>query len=459
MLALADRKVLVVGLGRSGLGAARLCLARGARLTATDSRDADRLADVVAGFGDRVALELGGHRTETFVSADLIVLSPGVPDLPELCAARERGVPVMGELELAYRFVDAPMAAITGTNGKSTTTSLMGAMVQASGRPTFTGGNLGAPLSEAVGTAAAAPGGALVVEVSSFQLETIERFRPRVALLLNLSEDHLDRHESYEDYVAAKARIFEQQTARDFAVVTAAADQERCRELAAGSRARVLTFSADAGPAGEDAGAWLDGEDLVVRLPGLEPERLPRAALRLPGRHNVENALAALLGARLLGADPAACRRGLESYRGLPHRMELVGERDDVRYYNDSKATNVGAVVGSLGGFERKVVLIAGGKDKGGDYAPLASLVGTRVREVVLVGAAAARIAAAIPAGAPVHRAEDLPAAVRRAAELARPGEAVVLSPACSSFDMFKSFEERGEVFARVVRQIVGGRG
>jgi UDP-N-acetylmuramoylalanine--D-glutamate ligase len=457
LLDLAQKKVLVVGLGRSGLGAARLCLERGARVTATDNRRPDQLAEVAAELGGRATLELGGHREESFVGADLIVLSPGVPELPQLAAARRRGVPVLGELELAFRFVDAPLVAITGTNGKSTTTSLLGAMVEASGRPTFVGGNLGCPLSEAVGTPAAALGGALVVEVSSFQLETIERFRPQVALLLNLSEDHLDRYPGYTDYVAAKARIFEQQTAEDYAVVNGEPDQRECRTLASGGWAQVLTFQVDPPGDPRSRGAWCEGGELVVRVPGNDIERLPRALLGLAGRHNLQNALAALLGARLFGVDLASCGRGLERFTGLPHRMELVAERGDVRFYNDSKATNVGSVVGSLTGFERKVVLIAGGKDKGGDYGPLLPLMGATVREVVLIGAAADRIEAALGDHVPVHRAPDLSRAVVLAAQAARPGEAVVLSPACSSFDMFGNFEERGEVFAEVARRISGG--
>lgn len=452
---LRGKKVLVVGLGRSGLGVARLCLDRGARVRVTDRRLADQLQAQVNALAGRADLELGGHRPDSFVEADLIVLSPGVPQIPPLQLALQQGVPVVGELELACRFVQAPLVAITGTNGKSTTTSLLGAMVAASGRPTFVGGNLGAPLVEAVGTDAAGPGGALVVEVSSFQLETVERFHAQVALLLNLSEDHLDRYPDYRAYVAAKARIFERQTELDFAVVNGEPGQQECRELARDGAAPVVTFQVG-GPPPSGAGAWCDSQGLLVRLPGKEQEHLPRDLLRLAGRHNLQNALAALLGARLLGAGIDACRRGLEQFRGLPHRMELVGEREGVRFYNDSKATNVGSVVGSLTGFDRTVVLIAGGKDKGGDYGPLSPLLGQTVREVVLIGAAADRMAAAIGDQVPVHRALDLPAAVRAAAERARRGEAVVLSPACSSFDMFDNFEHRGEVFAGAVQELAG---
>ena len=455
---LADKKVLVVGAGRSGVGAALLCASRGARVTLTDRREPEALGPAVARLGDQARLELGGHDQLSFTGADLIVLSPGVPEIPPLKAARQAGVPVLGELELSFRFVQAPVVAITGTNGKSTTTSLIGAMLQASGRPTFAGGNLGRPLAEAVGTDAAAAGGALVLELSSFQLETVQTFRARVALLLNVSEDHLDRYPDYEAYLAAKARIFERQTASDFAVLSGDPEQQRCRDLAAGGAARQLTFCVDPGADAVRPGAWLEGDQLCVNIdgPARATDRFPRASLRLPGRHNVQNALAALLAARLAGVDAEACQRGLAGYGGLPHRMELVAEAGDVRFYNDSKATNVGAVVGSLTGFERPVVLIAGGKDKGGDYGPLARLLRSAARHVVLFGAAAELMQRELDGAAPLHRAPDLPAAVELAGSLARPGDAVVLSPACSSYDMFENFEQRGELFAEAARRVCG---
>jgi UDP-N-acetylmuramoylalanine--D-glutamate ligase len=459
---LSGKRVLVVGLGRSGLGAALLCLERGARVTATDSRGPAALAAAVERLGGRAELVLGGHRAESFEQAELIVLSPGVPDLPGLAAARRRGVPVLGELELSFRFVQAPVVGITGTNGKSTTTSLLGEMMAATGRPTFTGGNLGAPLVEAVGSAAAAPGGVLVLELSSFQLETVERFHAQVAMLLNLSEDHLDRYPGYEAYLAAKARLFERQTPADFAVINGEPEQlPQCLRLAlSAGAARVVAFRVareGALPQGVELGAWADEAHLWVQVPGTEPQKVPRSQLQLPGRHNIQNALAALLGARLAGADLSACARAMGGFVGLPHRMELVAERAGVRYYNDSKATNVGSVVGSLSGFEHPVVLIAGGKDKGGDYAPLLPVLRQVARHVILIGAAADRMAAALErGGVPLHRAEDLGAAVRLAARLAGPSEAVVLSPACSSYDMFANFEERGRVFTRAVRELEG---
>ena len=447
---LRGKRVLVVGLGRSGVAAARLCAARGAAVTVTDEKSAAALSSACAALDGQVRFELGGHQTSSFTSADVIVLSPGVPENAELRAARAAGVPILGELELSYRFVTAPVLAVTGTNGKSTTTSLLGAFLEESGRPTFTGGNLGVPLAEAVGSAATGSGGALVLEVSSFQLETVETFHPRVALCLNLSEDHLDRYPDYASYVAAKARIFERQGPEDWAVVNGAEDQLECRRLVTRGRARVACFQSSGRP--EGVGAWLEEGALRLRLADGAEERVARDELRLAGRHNVENALAALLAARLFGVELSVCRRALARFRGLPHRMELCAEASGVTFYDDSKATNVGSVVGSLTGFERTVILIAGGKDKGGDYGPLRALLGPTVRELVLIGAAADKMERSLAGIVPIHRAPDLPAAVALAAGLARSGEAVVLSPACSSFDMFQNYEERGRVFAAAAR-------
>ena len=442
-----NRHVLVVGLGRSGLAAARLCLNQGATVTLNDSRPEEAFGDHLNAFDASVERLLGGHPQERFREADLIVLSPGVPPLEALDAARDAGVPIVGEVELGARFVKAPIIAITGTNGKSTTTTLCGAMIAADRRPTFTGGNLGEPLCEALNRDD--PGlheeGACVLELSSFQLETVERFHAHVAVLLNLSEDHLDRHPSFEAYVDAKARIFERQTPDDWAIYNADPEARRCREIASRSVAPKISFR---GERSRGTGAWLDNHDLCLRLPRGHVERYDRATLRIPGLHNAENALAALLAARLVGAGEDACAKALASFGGLPHRMELVGEYRDVRYYDDSKATNVGSVVGSLRGFERKVVLIAGGKDKGGDYAPLRETVQEVCRHVVLIGAAAPLIEATLRGTVPLSHAKTMNDAVRRAMEVAKAGDAVVLSPACSSYDMYENYIARGRDFA-----------
>lgn len=450
---LRGKNILVVGLGRSGIAAAQLCVARGARVTATDSRAAAALAPALSHLPAGVLRELGGHRHKSFVSADLIVLSPGIPEIPELAAARGAGVAITGEMELASSFISGTIVAITGTNGKSTTTTLVGGMLRATGRPTFVGGNLGEPLTEAVGTPAAAPGGFCVVEASSFQLETTVTFHPRVAALLNVTADHLDRYPDLDAYAAAKARIFAAQSAGDDAVVNL--DDPIVVRATAGAPSRRVGFSV-ARPLG--SGGWLEKDALVIRLPEGEPERYPARLASLVGRHNQANALAALLAARLAGATPAEAHAALTSFRPLAHRMELVGVTEGVAYYDDSKGTNVGAVVAALAGFPRRVVLIAGGRDKGGDYAPLAEALGRVGRAAVLIGEAADKMQAALGGALPVERAATLDDAVEAARRLAQPGDAVVLSPACSSFDMFRDYAHRAEVFrAAVDRQLRAG--
>ncbi|MBC8132774.1 MAG: UDP-N-acetylmuramoyl-L-alanine--D-glutamate ligase, partial [Deltaproteobacteria bacterium] len=389
MIPLQDKNVLVVGLGRSGLAAARIAALRGARVTVTDKRDAPALRDAISKLPPGVTQQLGGHEESTFLAADMIVLSPGVPHLPELDAAARAGVWITGEMEFASRFIQGTLVAITGTNGKSTTTTLCGAIVKASGYSTFVGGNLGDPIGEAVGTRAAEPGGILVIEASSFQLETVEQFHPRVAVLLNVTPDHLDRYRDFDAYAAAKAKIFAAQGASDFAVVNA--DDAIARRCAEATAARKIFFSTSTK---RQEGGWLESEALCVRLPGGDIERYPTNNPSLVGRHNHENALAALLAGRLAGATPSEARRSLLEFRALAHRMELVAEARGVEYYDDSKGTNVGAVTAALSGFPRPIVLIAGGRDKGGDYAPLAEVFARVGRSVVLIGEAADRIAA-----------------------------------------------------------------
>jgi UDP-N-acetylmuramoylalanine--D-glutamate ligase len=448
-LELAGKHVLVVGLGRSGTAVAILCAARGARVTATDMRGADVLGPALAELPRNIKLEIGGHQGETFRRADLIVLSPGVPDIPELAEARAAGVPITGEMEVASRFIESTVIAITGTNGKSTTTTLAGAMTKASGRPTFVGGNLGDPLALAVGTPAGSPGGACVVEMSSFQLETVVTFAPRVAVLLNITPDHLDRYKDLDQYAATKGHIFAAQRASDFAVVNL--DDPLVMRQTEGIRARRIGFSLEKRLSD---GAWLDGEELVVRLPGARTESYPTAVPALVGRHNQANALAALLASRLLGASHAEALRALSEFQPLAHRMELVAKAGGVLYYDDSKGTNVGAVVAALAGFPRRVVLIAGGRDKGGDYAPLAQAMARVGRAAVLIGEAADKIEASFRSIVPVKRAASMEDAVETAAGLAAPGDAVVLSPACSSFDMFRDYAHRAQVFRAAVERL-----
>jgi UDP-N-acetylmuramoylalanine--D-glutamate ligase len=454
VIELKGKRVLIVGLGRSGQAAARVCAEQGANVTVTDRRGPEALAAARATLSPGTVEELGGHREATFLAADLIVLSPGVPELPEIAAARRAGVKITGELEVGSWFNQGTIVGITGTNGKSTTTTLCGAILRASGSPTFVGGNLGEPLCEAVGTRAASPGGMSVVEVSSFQLETVETFHPRVAVLLNITPDHLDRYDDFEAYAAMKARIFAHQGPSDFAVLNA--DDALVRRSAEGIAAQPVMLSTSRQL---ERGGWVEGDALCVRLPGGERERYPLHNPSLVGRHNHENALAALLAARLVGATPSEARRALLEFRALAHRMELVADAAGIEYYDDSKGTNVGAVTAALSGFPRPVVLIAGGKDKGGDYTPLAEVFAKVGRAVVLIGEAADRIEESfskVVAPTQIVRAASLEEAVRKAATLARSGDAVVLSPACSSFDMFRDYAHRAEVFRGAVKTVVG---
>ena len=447
---LSGKRVLVVGLGRSGMAAARLCANKGARVTVNDAKPASAVEGELANLPNTIQHVLGGHPAELFLTQDVIVLSPGVPPMPQVEAAWVKGAFVTGELELASWFVDATMVAVTGTNGKSTTTTLCGAILGANGRPTFVGGNLGTPLAEAVGTEPTRAGGTCVVEVSSFQLETVRHFRPQVAVLLNITADHLDRYPDFSQYVAAKQRIFAAQTASDFAVLNI--DDRNVETAARNIQSKCILISTHRALG---VGGWVENDSLCVRLPGGPVEYYPAQLPGLVGRHNQENALAALVAARLLGALPSEARYALMAFRPLAHRMELVGDFNDIEFYDDSKGTNVGAVVAALDGFPRKVVLIAGGKDKGGSYAPLAEALRKTGRAAVLIGEAAPKIRAALVGVIPVEIAGDMDEAVQLAASLAERGDAVVLSPACSSFDMFRDYAHRAEVYRAAVQSLI----
>jgi UDP-N-acetylmuramoylalanine--D-glutamate ligase len=448
-LELAGRKVLIVGLARSGVSAARLAAARGARVAATDRRGADELRDATAALaGLGVSLTLGRHDAAEFTGADLVVVSPGVPlAIPEIAAARRAGVPVLAEVELASRLLgDVPLVAITGTNGKSTTTALAGALFAAD-RRTFVGGNLGTPLSELA--LAGGDADVAVVELSSFQLEGIERMRPRVAAVLNVTPDHLDRYPSLDAYAAAKARIFMNQQPGDVAVANAA--DARAEGMAASTRGDVWTFGHGApvprGVRDDGQAVHLEGD-----AGGVERYLVRSRALR--GRHNRENAMAAIACARLLGVPGPTVQRALDAFPGLPHRLELVAERGGVEWVNDSKATNVDSTRVGLSAFPAgrpSVILLLGGLGKKAPYAPLRALFPGRVKALLTIGEDAPAIERELGGAAPVERCGDLARAVARAAALAVPGDAVLLSPACASYDQFRSYEHRGETFRALV--------
>mgnify|MGYP003444435217 CR=1 FL=1 len=450
---LKGKRVLVVGLGKSGLAAVRLLHARGARVIANDIRPEAQLPEAAELRALGVELALGSHDPVRFTGVDRIVLSPGVPPMAALDAADRARVPVASEVELASWFIDATSAkviGITGTNGKSTVTSLVGEMCQHSGRPSFVGGNLGTPLVDVVDTEAARSG-YVVVELSSYQLERVQRLRVHVGALLNVTEDHLDRYPSFQAYAAAKANLFDCQRAEDFAVLPAG--DALCEELSERGQAQRSRFG------GADGAVCVQDGQLVDAVYG---PLVAVSELRIRGAHNLDNACAAALCARLAGVPRESIQHVLRTFAGLPHRMAHVADIDGVAYYDDSKATNVGATVAALDGLApsaRRVVLIAGGKDKGGDYTPLRERLAACGGGVVLIGEARPMLARALAGAAyPVVQAETLEAAVQRARSLAKSGDAVLLAPACASFDMFKSYAHRGDVFQAAVQGMRGAK-
>jgi UDP-N-acetylmuramoylalanine--D-glutamate ligase len=448
------KRILVVGLARTGIAAARFLHQRGAIVVATDHMLESRLDPAIRELAEMgIGLELGGHRPESFTAADFIVLSPGVPHtIAPLAAARQRGVPVIGEMELAFRFIAEPIVAITGTNGKTTVTELVGAMLAASGRRVFVGGNIGTPL-----ISHAADGGrvdVVVVEISSFQLDTIETFRPAVGVLLNITDDHLDRYADFETYAASKMRLFANRQSGDVAILNA--DDPIIRDRANGLRDRVLYFSRSE-PA--TAYAAIAGRTLTLRMPGRETIALGLDGFRLRGPHNLENAAAAALAALAAGGTSAGLQTVLNTFAPRPHRLETIASVNGVEYVNDSKATNVDAVRRGLESFSTPIVLIMGGVDKGGDFGLLRDLLRERGRGLVMLGGARQRIRAALEAWVPTAEAAGMRQAVRAAAALAAAGDVVLLAPGCASFDLYANYQERGEDFRREVMRLMESDG
>jgi UDP-N-acetylmuramoylalanine--D-glutamate ligase len=440
------KRVTVAGAARSGVAAAELLVKRGATVTLSDQRE--RLEDEDRLRAAGVELELGGHNEATFTGVDLVVASPGVPlNHPVLEAARRAGVPVIGELELAFRWLRGRVVAITGTKGKSTTTTLAGRMLEAGGRRVLVGGNIGVALSAQV--EASTEDTIHVVEASSFQLEATDAFRPWVAVLLNFSPDHLDRHASVEEYAAAKARIFARQTDEDWAVLNA--DDAASLAMAAAGRARPLLFSVSGGISD---GIVVDG-DAIVRRQGNRVEPLvPLSSIRLLGSHLVADVVAAAAVAWLAGVDAAAMTRAVEGFPGLEHALEPIGEVGGVRFVNDSKATNIEAARRAIESFDNGLVVILGGRFKGGDFRDLIGPLEARRATVIAIGESRPRIAEALSGHVSVREAADMSAAVRTAFASASPGSTVVMAPACASFDMFRDYAERGRVFKQEVARL-----
>jgi UDP-N-acetylmuramoylalanine--D-glutamate ligase len=448
MFELKNKKVTVVGIGRSGAAACHLLSKEGARVTLTDLKTKAESSRFLEGLSElAILLRLGGHDPQDFVKADLIVLSPGVPtDIEPVLMAKVKGIPVVGEMELGFSRLTIPVLAITGTNGKSTTTTLLGEVCRAQGQKVFVGGNLGRPLCEAV----LSPSGweVAVVEVSSFQLETIRTFRPRVAALLNVSPDHQDRYRNFEEYKQAKLRIFEYQEANDHAVLNW--DDPVTETLVEAGRltSRVHLFGRVRRP---EQGMMISGTDLVYKDHDTERTLCNLNEIRIKGAHNLENAMAASLIALVNSCDPSIVARVLKDFAGLEHRLEFVRETHGVRYYNDSKGTNIRAVLMSLQSFEEPIVLIAGGLDKGGDFSLLREMVQKKVRQMILIGEAKNKISKALDRCVPFAECHSMAEAVRVARQVSRDGDVVLLSPGCASFDMFRNFEERGNAFKEAV--------
>jgi len=443
---LKNKRVLVVGLARTGVATALFCAARGAHVTATESRTEAQIGEPVAKLrAAGVKLELGGHQDKTFIEQDLIVPSPGVPaDFSQLVAARKAGVKIWSEIELAYQFLNGSLVGITGSNGKTTTTALIEHILRGAGLPTLLAGNIGTPLISMVDQTKRNT--VTVVELSSFQLELIDTFRPNVGLFLNLTPDHLDRHHTLKAYGDAKARIFENQTADDAAILNA---DDAGAAAYAPPKPQVYWFSRKQRVA---QGAYLRGEEVVLRIDGEDHTVLRRGEIPLAGSHNLENVLAAAIATKLAGAAVPAIAAGVRSFAGVEHRLEFVADVNGVRYYNDSKATNVDATLKALDAFPGRILIILGGKDKDSDYTVLQQPLREKAILALLIGAAAEKIEKQITGSVTIERPGTLQRAVETAARTARSGDIVLLAPACASFDQFENYEQRGRIFKDLVR-------
>lgn len=446
MMDLKNKRVLVVGLGRSGVAAAFFLQEHGAKVAVSDTKSEAQLQQEVSQLLDRgISIEAGRHGERTFRDQDLIVVSPGVPpDQPQLQHARTLGIPVIGEVELAFRFLQGKVLAITGSNGKTTTTTLVGEILSKAGKKTLVGGNIGTPVISLAGKSS--PESLVVLEISSFQLETIEQFRPWIAAIVNITPDHLDRHHTFEAYAAAKARIFENQTSSDFGVLNA--DDPACVALQKKLKSSLYWFSRKQ-PV--EQGAFLKGDEIIFRQNGKEQAVVSRSDIHLKGLHNLENVLAAVTMTMLAGCNPQQIKQAVSEFRAVEHRLELVNTVNGVTFYNDSKATNVDATIKALESFPGNVHIILGGKDKGSDYTVLVPLLRERVKAAYLIGAAAEKIRSQIHGATTLVSAGTLERAVHQAFEAAKPGDIVLLAPACASFDQFENYEQRGRIFKELV--------
>ncbi len=443
------KKISVIGMVRSGAAVARLLKEKGARIFVSDKSAPEGLAAETAVLkAEGIQFETGDH-SERVYDCSLMVISPGVPsDAPVVVEAQRRSIKVVSELEVASRFCGAPMVAVTGSNGKTTTTTLIGRILGDAKKKHVVAGNIGTAFSRVV--LELAPTDVAVLEVSSFQLDHVETFRPKISVILNITEDHMDRYEhSMEKYAASKARVFENQRLDDVLIYDA--DDEWCRREVARAKCRAISFSATSKPF---EGAFVEGDMLVTTLNGNRTEIIRKDEISIKGLHNLYNSMAATLVGQLLGVGPASIRSTLRNFKGVEHRLEFVREVDGVRYYNDSKATNVDSVWYALQAFEQPIVLLLGGRDKGNDYSRLTGLVRQHVKAVIAIGESADKVETAFRTVTTLKRAHSMEEAVNTAKRLARIGDIVLLSPACASFDWFKNYEHRGQVFKTLVNNL-----
>ncbi len=439
------KRIAVIGMGKTGVAVAGFLGNRGASVVVADEKPVDQWATNNAAIARQSWLSLGPYSPDVLKDVDAVVPSPGIaPRSDILLAARARHLPVLSEIELAYRFIRVPIIAVTGTNGKTTTTTLLGELLRRSGKKVFVGGNIGTPLIDYAGRPQTDD--LIVAEISRFQLQWIETFRPHAAMLLNITCDHVDYHGSFEEYRRVKCRIFENQQESDLAILNA--DDDTQRHLPPRLRARVVSFSS---LKKLDSGIFLDDQAIVYRPSGGSEERYPLEMIKLPGRHNVENIMAAVVAARFCGCSPQHIIETVSDFKGLPHRIEFAGEKNAVKFYDDSKGTNVDAVVRALETFNNPVILLLGGRDKDGNFEVLKPLLGRKAKQVVLFGEARERIEGQIGRDVPVVKEETLKAATLRAYREAQPGDVVLLSPGCASFDEFRDYKERGDRFKEVV--------
>jgi UDP-N-acetylmuramoylalanine--D-glutamate ligase len=442
---LKNKKTLVVGLGVTGVATSLFLKERGAQVTVSEQRDREEVLPIIQQLSTQgIELEIGTHRRETFANADLIVVSPGVPlDIAPLQAAHERGVEIISEIELAYRYIQKPIIAVTGTNGKTTTVNLIAEIFKTAGKKIFLGGNVGNPLIEYVLHRHDAD--YIIAEISSFQLEGIHTFKPFISVLLNLHHDHLDRYASYSDYIAAKARLFTNQSTGDYAVLNA--DDPEIQKMSSALNTTTLYFSSERRV---PCGIYYKNHH-VYFTNGTAQTCLSFDHLYLQGNHNLHNIMAAVVVSKLCGCPQEKIRHAVCHFKGLPHRLEFLQEVNKVKFYNDSKATNVSSVARALEALAPPVILIAGGKDKGGDYRPLAPLIKQKVKTLILLGEATEKMSRTFQTATPIIVAKTLEEAFRRSLEEASPGDTILLSPARSSFDMFANYKERGNVFKTLV--------